>query len=182
MTKPLPLITYPNPLLKQISKPVEQINESIRQLVEQMFVTMYREGGIGLAAVQVGVLLRVIVCDLSYEIKHHHHSGPCNHDLQIINSSKKCFINPVITDFSQEKSICKEGCLSFPNLRADVSRPKTVTVSYLDIDGKQCIEQLTDLDATCIQHEIDHLNGIVFVDYLSKIKQKMLLNKLKKHG
>lgn len=185
MTTPLPLIIYPNPILKQKSQPVAKINAEIKTLVEQMFSTMYQEGGIGLAAVQVGVLKRIIVCDLTYKIKnhhHHHHHENCHHDLEIINSNKQCFINPVITKSSHETFVCKEGCLSFPDIRADVIRPKTVVVSYLNLDGNQQEIELTNLASTCIQHEIDHLNGVVFVDYLSKLKKDILLKKLLKNG
>ena len=184
MIKPLPLITYPNPILKQKSQPVLEINQEIKNLAEKMFSTMYHERGIGLAAVQVGVLKKMIVCDLTYEIKnyHHHHHENCQHDLEIINSTQQCFINPVIIQSSSETSVCKEGCLSFPDIRADVIRPKTVVVSYLNLDGIQQQIELTDLASTCIQHEIDHLNGIVFVDYLSKLKKDILLKKLLKNG
>jgi peptide deformylase len=184
MIKPLPLITYPNPILKQKSQPVLEINQEIKNLVEKMFSTMYHEGGIGLAAVQVGVLKRIIVCDLTYKIKnhHHHHHENCNHDLEIINSTQQCFINPVIVSSSAETETCKEGCLSFPEIRADVTRPRTVIVSYLNLDGTQQEIELTNLASTCIQHEIDHLNGIVFVDYLSKLKKDILLKKILKNG
>ncbi len=186
MIKPLPLITYPNPILKQKSQPVAKIDAEIKTLVEQMFSTMYHEGGIGLAAVQVGVLKRIIVCDLTYEIKnhhhHHHHHENCHHDLEITKQTQQCFINPVIIKSSSETSVCKEGCLSFPEIRADVTRPKTVVVSYLNLDGEQQQIELTDLASTCIQHEIDHLNGIVFVDYLSKLKRDILLKKILKNG
>jgi peptide deformylase len=181
MIKPLSLITYPNPILKQKSQPVLEINQEIKNLVEKMFSTMYHEGGIGLAAVQVGVLKRIIVCDLTYKIKNHHHHENCNHDLEIINSTQQCFINPTIISSSAQTTVCKEGCLSFPNIRADITRPKSVVVAYLDLQGKQQQIELTDLSSTCIQHEIDHLNGIVFVDYLSKLKQNILLKKILKH-
>jgi len=184
MIKPLPIITYPNPILKQKSQPVVEIDEKIKTLVEQMFSTMYHERGIGLAAVQVGVLKRVVICDLTYEINHHHnhHNENWNHDLEISNKTQQCFINPVIIKSSSETSVCKEGCLSFPDIRADVTRPKTVVVSYLNLDGEQQQIELTDLASTCIQHEIDHLNGVVFVDYLSKLKKDILLKKILKNG
>jgi peptide deformylase len=186
MIKPLPLITYPNPILKQKSQPVLEINQEIKNLAERMFSTMYHQGGIGLAAVQVGVLKRIIVCDLTYEIEnhhhHHHHHENCHHDLEISNSTQQCFINPIIISSSAKTAVCKEGCLSFPNIKVDVIRPETVVISYLDLEGKQQQIELTDLASTCIQHEIDHLNGIVFVDYLSKLKKDILLKKLLKNG
>lgn len=179
--KILPLVLAPDPLLKKTSKPVEKIDESLRTLMKNMVQTMYAERGVGLAAVQVGVLLRVLVIDVDYEIDdhHHYHDDHCDH-LHVKNTNPRYFINPEIIEFSKNRVPYNEGCLSFPGARSEVIRPDEVKVKYLDFDGREQSETMTGLLATCIQHEIDHLNGITFVDHISKLKREMILKKIKK--
>ncbi|MBU6339635.1 MAG: peptide deformylase [Rickettsiales bacterium] len=177
----LPLVIAPDPLLKQISKPVEKVDDALRKLMDDMVQTMYAEGGIGLAAVQVGVLKRVLVMDLEYESDghHHHDHGNCN-GVHVKNTNPMYFVNPEILAKSKELSSFNEGCLSFPSARAEVVRPKQVKVKFLDYDGKEQMMEMDDIMATCIQHEIDHLNGITFVDHISKLKRDVILKKMKK--
>lgn len=177
----LPLITYPNPILKEVSKSVNEVDDNLRNLMKNMVATMYNERGIGLAAVQIGQLKRVLVMDLNYE-PNDNFGNSSNCDISKIKNSKpRYFVNPEIIESSSETSSYKEGCLSFPGIRSEIIRPKKVTVKYLDYDGKEQIEEMDELFSTCIQHEIDHLNGIVFVDYISKLKRDMLLKKVKKY-
>jgi peptide deformylase len=181
--KILPLIIAPDPILKKISKPVEKIDDALREFMENMVSTMYSEKGVGLAAVQVGVLKRIVVIDVDYEIEDHHHHhhdhGSCG-GIHVENTNPRFFINPEIIESSKECAPYNEGCLSFPGARSEVIRPQIVKVKYLDENGKENIEEMDGLLATCIQHEIDHLNGITFVDHISKIKREMILNKMKK--
>jgi len=181
----LPIITFPNPLLKQTSKPVEKVDDELRKLMDSMLKTMYADKGVGLAAVQVGVLKRVLVMDVEYNIEEeecdgHHHHEHHHHQHKIHNTKPMFLVNPEIVQCSKEQSIYYEGCLSFPEMRADVSRPERVKVKYLDYHGKEQILEAESLLATCVQHEIDHLNGITFVDHLSKLKREMIIKKLKK--
>ncbi len=179
--KILPLVISPNPLLKKVSKPVEKVDDALRQFMRDMVSTMYAESGIGLAAVQVGVLKRVLVIDIDYETEDHQHHD--HHDcggVHVKNTNPRFFINPEIIKFSQESSSYNEGCLSFPGARSEVIRPENVKVKYLDFDGKEQLEEMSGILATCIQHEIDHLNGITFVDHISKLKRDVILNKMKK--
>ncbi len=136
--KTLPLIIAPNPLLKQISKPVEKIDEALRQFMKEMVNTMYAESGVGLAAVQVGVLKRVLVIDVDYESEDHHHHHHDHHGcggVHVKNTNPRFFINPEIIELSKELESYNEGCLSFPDMRSEVIRPEKVTVKYLDFDG-----------------------------------------------
>jgi peptide deformylase len=179
----LPLVLAPNPILKQVSKSVEKIDEDLRQTMKNMINTMYAEQGVGLAAVQVGILKRVLVIDVDYEIEDHDHQYHDHHEcdgIHVKNTNPRFFVNPEIIESSSESAVYNEGCLSFPKMRSDVTRPQKVKVKYLDFDGKEQIEEMTGLLATCIQHEIDHLNGIVFVDHISKLKRELILNKMKK--
>ncbi|MDX2083115.1 MAG: peptide deformylase [Rickettsiales bacterium] len=179
--KILPLVIAPDPLLKKISKPVEKIDDELRQFMRDMVNTMYAQQGIGLAAVQVGQLKRVLVIDVDYEIDDHQHH---NHDsclgIHVKNTNPRFFINPEIIEFSKESSSYNEGCLSFPEARSEVVRPQIVKVKYLDEFAKEHIEEMSGILATCIQHEIDHLNGITFVDHISKLKREMILKKMQK--
>jgi len=181
--KILPLVIAPDPLLKQISKPVGKVDEALRQFMKDMVNTMYYERGIGLAAVQVGVLKRILVMDLDYkqEDHHHHHHdhGSCG-GIHVTNANPRYFINPEIIESSKESSSYDEGCLSFPGARSQVIRPASVKVKYTDFNGVEKVEEMTGLLATCIQHELDHLNGITFVDHISKVKRDMIINKMKK--
>lgn len=168
----LPLVIAPDPRLKTKSEPVARIDDEIRTLAADMFDTMYAERGIGLAAVQVGVLKRLLVADVTWRDE----EGP---------GKQHALVNPEIVQPSEELNVYKEGCLSFPEQFADVTRPKSVRVRYLDLQGKQHEEDFDGLLATCVQHEIDHLNGIVFVDHISTLKRDMIirkLNKMKKQG
>jgi len=181
--KILPLVIAPDPLLKEISKPVEKVDDALRQFMRDMVNTMYYERGIGLAAVQVGVLKRILVMDLDYEQEDHHHHhhdhGSCG-GVHVTNTNPRFFVNPEIIESSKENSFYDEGCLSFPGMRSEVARPKKVKIKYTDFHGKEQIQEMTGLLATCIQHELDHLNGITFVDHISKVKRDMILNKMKK--
>ncbi len=180
--KILPLITAPDPLLKQISKPVEKVDDALRNFMKDMVQTMYSEKGVGLAAVQVGALKRIVVMDIDYEIDEHNHHHDHQHCLGVHtkNTNPRYFVNPEIIHCSKELNTYNEGCLSFPGARAEVERPKKVKVKYLDFHGKEKLEEMDELMATCIQHEIDHLNGITFVDHISKLKRDMILTRMKK--
>jgi peptide deformylase len=158
----LPILHYPDKRLRTQAKRVETVDNSIQTLVKNMFETMYAAPGIGLAATQVDVHLRVIVLDASEDA-----------------STPLCLINPEIIQKSGELK-WKEGCLSVPEYYENVMRANCVTVRALDENGKAFELEANDLLGVCIQHEIDHLNGVLFVDYLSKLKQKRLLDKLKK--
>ncbi len=161
----LPIITAPDPRLKMIAKPVDKVDKALQKFMDDMLETMYASHGIGLAATQVGDLRRVIVMDIA----------------QREGGREPMFlVNPEITWKSEEENIYMEGCLSFPDQFAEVCRPKKVKLRYLDYDGKQHEIEADELLATCIQHEIDHLNGVVFVDYISSLKRDMILRKLRK--
>jgi peptide deformylase len=159
----LPILHYPDPRLHTVAKPVSEINQKIKQLVSDMAQTMYEAPGIGLAATQVNVHLQVIVIDLSDE----------RNQLQV-------FINPEITWASEEKKVWQEGCLSVPDFYDEVLRPSEVKVKALDIEGKPFEIHVDGLMAVCIQHEMDHLKGKVFVEYLSSLKRMRIAGKLKK--
>lgn len=163
----LPLVIAPDPRLKTKSTPVDTIDAGIKKLATDMFDTMYAERGIGLAAVQVGVLKRLLVADITWRDG----EGP---------GEQYVLINPEVMQDATELNTYKEGCLSFPEQFAEVTRPKGVRVRYLDLDGKQQERDFDGLLATCIQHEIDHLNGIVFVDHISLTKRDMIIRKLQK--
>ena len=180
--KVLPLVLYPDPLLKQLSKPVEKVDDALRNFMKDMVSTMYASSGIGLAAVQVGVLKRVLVMDVDYEVEDHHHHhdhGSCG-GVHVRNQNPRFFVNPEIIESSKNKSSYNEGCLSFPGVRTEIVRPEKVKIKFLDFHGKEQIEEMDEIFATCIQHEIDHLNGITFVDHVSKLKREMVLKKIMK--
>lgn len=161
----LPLVIAPDPRLNTPSKKVEVVDDGIRRLLDDMLETMYANEGIGLAAVQVGVHKKLIVVDIG------------------IRDGKPApmkFVNPEIITESKELSAYNEGCLSFPDQFSEVERPAAVKVRYLDEHGKEHTIQATDILATCLQHEIDHTNGVVFVDHISGLKRDMILRKLKK--
>ena len=145
------IITEPNEILRQVSKPVLSVGKEERKLMDDMLDTMYAANGIGLAAIQIGVPKRIIVMDISKNDE---------------KNSPKYFVNPIIKNKNIETSTYEEGCLSVPNFFAEVDRPKKCDVEYLDYDGKKKILNAEGLLATCIQHEMDHLEGILFVDYL----------------
>jgi len=183
--KILPLIIAPDPLLKKISKPVEKVDDNLREFMKNMVATMYEEGGIGLASVQVGVLKRVLVMDINYEVEenehsHHNHGENCT-GTHVKNANPQYFINPEIIEFSKNNSSFNEGCLSFPGARAEVIRPDSIKLKYLDFNGENQVKIFDGISATCIQHEIDHLNGITFVDKISPLKREMILKRMKKN-
>ena len=159
------IITEPNPILKQISEDVDKVGKEEQQLMDDMLDTMYKADGIGLAAVQVGILKRIIVMDISRDEN---------------KKNPMYFVNPVIKNKSLEKSVYNEGCLSVVDQFIDVERPTKCEVEYLDYNGEKKILNADGLLATCIQHEIDHLKGILFIDYLSKLKRDIILKKLSK--
>jgi peptide deformylase len=159
------IIILPDKRLRSVSKPVDKIGDDVRTLVADMFETMYEAPGIGLAAIQVGVPLRVVTMDLS---KREEHAEP------------KVFINPEIVSSSEEKSVYEEGCLSIPDIHEDVERPARVRIRYVDVEGKLQEAEAEGLFATCIQHEIDHLNGVLFIDHISKLKRDRIVKKFTK--
>ncbi len=159
------ILTIPDPILREISQPVKKVDKDIKNLMDDMLETMYDAPGIGLAAVQIGILKRVIVMDLSKEKE----------------KKKPIFIiNPEIISKSDDLVSYEEGCLSIPNQFAEIERPNSCKIKYLDYDGKQNELKAEGLLATCIQHEIDHINGILFIDYLSKLKKDLIIKKVKK--
>ncbi|WP_317992553.1 peptide deformylase [Bartonella gliris] len=160
-----PLMTLPDPILRKVSKPVEHIDSATQKLADDMLETMYNAQGIGLAAIQIGIPLRMLVIDVS------RNDAPKN---------PLVIINPEILWLSDERSIYKEGCLSIPEYYAEVERPKCLRVRYQDREGKQTEIEADNLLATCLQHEIDHLNGHLFIDHISKIKRDMVIKKFKK--
>ena len=159
------IITEPNKLLRQISKSVDCVGKDEQKLMDDMLETMYEANGIGLAAIQIGVPKRIIVMDIS---KNENKKEP------------RYFVNPVIKNRNSLKVTYEEGCLSVPNQFAEIDRPKTCEVEYLDYNGKKKLLKANGLLATCIQHEMDHLEGILFIDYLSKLKKSMIIKKLSK--
>jgi len=161
------ILTEPNEILRQKSKSVEKVNKEIKELMDDMLETMYEAPGIGLAAIQIGIPKRVIVMDISRD-----------KDNEIKNPMY--FVNPEIIWKTEENSIYEEGCLSVPNQFAEINRPKNCHVKYLDYNGEPQLLKAEGLLATCIQHEIDHLEGILFIDYLSKLKKSMIMKKLLK--
>tara|TARA_Y100000741_G_scaffold240083_1_gene183819 strand:- start:105 stop:629 length:525 start_codon:yes stop_codon:yes gene_type:complete len=160
------IITEPNKILRQKSKPVETVGEEERNIMDDMLETMYHANGIGLAAIQIGIPKRIIVMDIS---KSNEKKNPMY------------FVNPIIKNKNSDNSTYEEGCLSVPNYFAEIDRPKKCEVHYLDYDGKKKTLSADGLLATCIQHEIDHLEGILFIDYLSKLKKTMIVKKLSKN-
>ena len=159
------IITEPNKILRQKSLPVDNVGKEQQQLMDDMLETMYAANGIGLAAIQIGVPKRIIVMDISTKDE---------------KNNPMYFVNPVIKNKNLETSTYEEGCLSVPNFFAEVDRPKKCDVEYLDYHGKKKILNAEGLLATCIQHEMDHLEGVLFIDYLSKLKKTMIVKKLSK--
>ncbi len=159
------IITEPNKLLRQISKPVENVGNEEKKLMDDMLETMYAAPGIGLAAIQIGVPKRIIVMDICKE------EG---------KKEPRYFVNPVIKNKDPLKTTYEEGCLSVPDQFAEIDRPSKCEVEYLDYNGEKQLLKADGLLATCIQHEMDHLEGILFIDYLSKLKRSMIIKKLSK--
>jgi peptide deformylase len=162
---PREILILPDKRLRLVSKPVAKVDAAVKKLVADMFDTMYEAPGIGLAAIQIGEPRRVVTMDLAKK------EG---------EKKPQVFINPEIVDGSDETSVHEEGCLSIPEYYEEVERPAVVTVKYLDLDGKAHEVKATGLLATCIQHEIDHLNGVLFIDHLSKLKRDRVVKKFTK--
>jgi peptide deformylase len=177
-----PILEVPDPRLKIISQPVTVFDDSLKTLVDDMFETMYDANGIGLAAIQIGVAKRVLVIDLQESAPHDHdhaHGEHCNHSHEVINNPR-IFINPEILDPSDDCAAYNEGCLSVPDQYAEVERPAAIRARWQDLDGKVHEEQMQGMMATCLQHEMDHLQGILFIDHLSRLKRHMVIKKLEK--
>jgi len=160
------ILTEPNKLLRQVSKNVDEVGKEEQKLMDDMLETMYAANGIGLAAIQIGVPKRIIVMDLSKDEN---------------KKEPRFFVNPKIKNKDQLKSTYEEGCLSVPNQFAEIDRPSKCEVEYLDYNGIKKVLKAEGLLATCIQHEMDHLEGILFIDYLSKLKKSMIIKKLSKN-
>ena len=160
------ILTEPNKQLRQISKPVKLVGEEERKLMDDMLETMYAANGIGLAAIQIGIPKRIIVMDISKDEN---------------KKEPRYFVNPSIVNKDKIKSTYEEGCLSVPDQFAEIDRPKNCDVEYLDYNGEKKLLKAEGLLATCIQHEMDHLEGILFIDYLSKLKKSMIIKKLSKN-
>ena len=160
-----PLIILPDPILRQVSKPIETMDGEVKKLADDMLETMYDAPGIGLAAIQIGVARRMLVLDVSKD----------GEDKQPL-----VFINPEIVSSTDARSVYEEGCLSIPDYYAEVERPAGITVKHLDRDGKEQLTEADGLLATCLQHEIDHLNGVLFIDHISKLKREMVIRKFTK--
>ncbi len=165
-----PIIEAPDPLLRQVSTPVEAVTPEIQTLIDDMFETMYAAPGIGLAAIQVGVPKRILVIDLQ---------DPAEEGGEPVRNPM-VFINPEILRTSETERPYNEGCLSVPDQYAEVDRPDSVRARWLDRDGKVHEEEIEGMLATCLQHEMDHLEGVLFIDYLSRLKRDMILRKLAK--
>ena len=160
------ILTEPNKMLRQVSKNVEKVDNVERELMDDMLDTMYDAPGIGLAAIQIGIPKRIIVMDISKDEN---------------KKEPRYFVNPIIKNKNDEKAKYEEGCLSVPDQFAEIERPNTCEVEYLDYNGKKQLLKADGLLATCIQHEMDHLEGILFIDYLSKLKRSMIIKKLSKN-
>jgi peptide deformylase len=159
------ILIIPDKRLRAKSEPVKAVDAEVRTLVDDMFATMYAAPGIGLAAIQIGVPARVVTMDLAGKEE---------------PPQPQVFINPEIVGSSAEKSVYEEGCLSIPEYYEEVERPEKIKVKYLDLDGKAHEIEADGLLATCLQHEIDHLNGVLFIDHISKLKRDMVMKKFKK--
>lgn len=160
-----PLIILPDPLLRQVSQPIEQVDSDVLKLADDMLETMYDAPGIGLAGIQIGVARRILVVDVSREGE---------------EKTPLVIINPEIVASTDERSVYEEGCLSIPEYYAEVERPAGVTVKHIGRDGKEHLLEADGLLATCLQHEIDHLNGVLFIDYISRLKRDMVIKKFTK--
>ena len=160
------ILIEPDPILRKKCEPLEKVDTNIRKLMQDMLETMYDAPGIGLAAVQIGILKRLIVIDISKDEK---------------KRDPLFLINPVILKSSKKTSTYEEGCLSLPGQFAEIERPAECLLKYIDLSGKEKELKAEGLLSTCIQHEVDHLNGILFIDYLSKLKKDMIIKKLVKH-
>jgi peptide deformylase len=179
------ILEVPDPRLKTVSRPVETFDEGLKALAADMFETMYAASGIGLAAIQVGEPIRLLVIDLQEpdedaepEVCHAH--GGEAHTHQPVRNDPRVFVNPEILEPSEDLKTWQEGCLSVPEIYADVDRPSRCRVRWQDLDGKTHEEDMEGMLAVCIQHEMDHLEGVLFIDHLSRLKRQMALKKLDK--
>ncbi len=159
------IITVPDEILKKISNPVEKIGVNEKKLINDLFKTMYNSNGIGLAAVQVGILKRILVADVSSKDE---------------KKNPMCLINPTIKRFSEETSVYEEGCLSIPETFIEIQRPKICEIEYININGKIEVKEFDGLLSTCLQHEINHLDGKLIIDHLSRLKKDMIIKKISK--
>ncbi len=159
------IITVPDETLKKISEPIEKVGVNEKKLINDLFETMYNSNGIGLAAVQVGILKRVLVVDVSSKEE---------------KKNPICFVNPIIKKISHKMSVYEEGCLSIPDTFIEIERPKTCEIEYVDINGKIKTQKFDGLLSTCVQHEINHLDGKLIIDHLSKLKKDIIIKKISK--
>lgn len=187
MTDLYKVILHPDPVLKQVANPIGDINADIKGQAQKMLDTMYETKGIGLAANQVNILNRMFVMDVDPNVWKYKNEGAkileiesAYREGQEIEAHPLVMINPEIVKKSEQKSVYLEGCLSLPQQYADVTRPAHVTVEYVDIDGNKQTMEASGLESHCIQHELDHLNGTLFIDYLSRLKRGTLIRKLEK--
>ncbi|MGH6838855.1 MAG: peptide deformylase [Methylocella sp.] len=164
------ILILPDPCLRLVGAPVAEVDDSIRALMDDMLETMYAAPGVGLAAIQIGVQQRVIVLDVAKRVDEAAAPAPL------------CLANPEILWASEERSTCQEGCLSIPDIFEDVERPARVRARYLDRDGRAQEIEADGILATCLQHEIDHLNGVLFIDHLSRLKRDLLMRKFRKNA
>ncbi|MEL6735712.1 MAG: peptide deformylase [Pseudomonadota bacterium] len=179
----LPLIHLPDPVLRRVSKPVERVDDDLRTFLDSMLDTMYDAPGIGLAAVQVGEPIRVFTVDCAKRSDDEAEAADDTAqrgETEEEDRSPIFLINPEIVAFSDDRAIYEEGCLSIPDYYADVERPAACTVKYLDRDGKEQMLEADGLLSVCIQHEMDHLDGKLFIDHLSKLKREMVVRKFTK--
>ena len=160
-----PLVILPDPILRRVSEPVARIDDDVRRFADDMLETMYDAPGIGLAAIQVGEPLRMLVIDLAKEDE---------------DKQPQVFVNPEILASSDERSVYEEGCLSIPDYYAEVERPASIRLRYQDLTGQTHEIETDGLLATCLQHEMDHLNGVLFIDHISKLKRDMVIRKFTK--
>ncbi len=169
----LPIVEVPDARLRETAVPVAEVNDAVRGIVADMFETMYDAHGIGLAAVQVGIMQRIVVIDLQER-------ELAEDEPREAAREPRSFINPEITWLSEEVSSYNEGCLSIPDQYAEVTRPDRCRVTWLDTAGERHEAEFDGLLSTCMQHEIDHLNGVLFIDHISRLKRGMLMKKLEK--
>jgi len=175
-----PIITIPDPILREASKPVERIDADLLRLLDDMLETMYDAPGIGLAGIQVGVPLRVVTIDIARRRRRDDAEGESATDEPEETPDPLFLINPTILKLGDEASVYEEGCLSIPEYYAEVERPATVTVGYRDRRGQERIIEADGLLATCLQHEIDHLDGRLFIDHISRLKRDMVIRRFTK--
>ena len=179
----LPIVKIPDPILRVESKPIERIDEDVRRFAESMLETMYDAPGIGLAAIQVGEPIRMFTVDCAHRAEAEDEAGdgePQRGATEVAARDPIVLVNPVILTHSDAPNVYEEGCLSIPDYYAEVERPEAVTVEYTDLDGKRQVMEADGLLATCIQHELDHLDGRLFIDHISKLKRDMVVRKFTK--